>query len=1093
MEQSAIWRLPEQEALDEIVETVLRADRGEAPFALVLGSGFSRGLVPTARELVSESLPLWLKCRDEAKEFEDYLQDAAESAEIARSFWKRFSERNTAGGLNLKIDSVTGLPEDNGEAYRAAFSPRYRGAVGAPADARRFQRAMMRLNKPRLNAAHFLLASLLGVQPGKTRESGLFRSRAAFSRLILTTNFDPFLQTALQAVNLLYFMSDTPELGLGDEIFDDQTDAIHLVYLHGSIHRRSQAATDQDIQRLKEKNARTLAPVLKRRGVIVLGYSGWDDAIVAALAECEEFDYRLYWCGLEADPLTKGAFGPGVEDILHKASAFYVQSAGAGNFMGQLCRGLVKGNPRLLDNPIGQLKDLLDSIDLKELEELKPLVSDPDTPQPVQSTSVATTLVEAKRLTIERLTQAEQIFLGRVSDQTAAAISERPSSPARDGEKPAAKAGATLESKSNIQQAISSAQLALTLGLYEGALKQAEEALKFTHLEVDEKAELLASRAQANYWLGRTQTAIDNWREVIDLPGASIEQVSGALINRAFVLVKQKDFEKAIADYTQVIEHLPDVPIGQIAKALNNRGVTFRQKGEPEKAIADYTRVIEQLPLAPVDQVAYALNNRGFTLGTKGDVEKELADYTRLIEDLPGAPVEQIAYALYNRAVTWGKKGEAEKELADYTRLIEQLPKAPVDNVARALNNRGIAWGKKGDVDRELADYTRVIEQLQGAPVEQVAIALNNRGVVWGTKGDLEKGLADYTRVIEQLQGAPVEQVARALNNRGIAGAKKGDMEKAIADYTRVIEQLPLAPVDQVAYALNNRGFTLGTKGDVEKELADYTRLIEDLPGAPVEQVAYALYNRAVTWGKKGEAEKELADYTRLIEQLPKAPVDNVAIALNNRGIAWGKKGDVDRELADHTRVIEQLQGAPVEQVAIALNNRGVGWGKKGDLEKELADYTRVIEQLQGVPVEQVAIALNNRGGGWGKKGDLEKGLGDYTRVIEQLQGAPLDQVTAALTNRGWLRYQMNDFAAFLSDTEAALAKQARDGTAFNRGLALLASGRDSESLIAYRSAAETFAPSIDAALIDLNQARKSWLTPERAKPVIQLLESLQK
>ena len=221
-----------------------------------------------------------MKCEDEHKDFDKQTYTSSERGEIARAFWKSFVETNLSLGLKLTLDSVTGLPEDNGEAYRAAFTPGYRRAVGAPAKARKFQRELMQLNKPRLNAAHFLLASLLGVQPGKTRESSLFRADAAFSRLILTTNFDPFLQVALQAVNRLYFMSDTPKLGVSDEILDDQIDAIHLVYLHGSVHRRFQMASDDEIREVKEKNVSTLAAVLKRRGVIVLGYSGWDDAIV---------------------------------------------------------------------------------------------------------------------------------------------------------------------------------------------------------------------------------------------------------------------------------------------------------------------------------------------------------------------------------------------------------------------------------------------------------------------------------------------------------------------------------------------------------------------------------------------------------------------------------------------------------------------------------------------------------------------------------------------------------------------------------------------------------------------------------------------
>jgi IrrE N-terminal-like domain/SIR2-like domain len=308
MPQFSIQSLSEAAALKRIVETVQGSEAGSAPFALILGSGFSDGLVPTARELVEEALPLWIKCRAKTDEYEALKKGPPQDrTSTAQDFWKRFVKEN---GLSLPLNSDTWLPLDYSAAYRAAFDSHYYGAVGAPAEARRFLRALMRLDVPRLNAAHFLLASLLGVQPGRQRKSQLFKAESAFCRLILTTNFDPFLQIALQSVNRLYLISDTPELGVSDEILDDQIDAIHLVYVHGSIHRRSQATTDEEITQLKEKNARTLKPVLERHGVIVLGYSGWDDAIVEAVAACDRFDHRLYWCGREADPLSKSSYGP---------------------------------------------------------------------------------------------------------------------------------------------------------------------------------------------------------------------------------------------------------------------------------------------------------------------------------------------------------------------------------------------------------------------------------------------------------------------------------------------------------------------------------------------------------------------------------------------------------------------------------------------------------------------------------------------------------------------------------------------------------------------------------------------------------------
>ena len=155
MAEPKIQSLPEEEAIDEIVETVRLAAQGTAPFALVLGSGFSQGLVPVVREIVGEILPLWMKSLKEHQSFETQKEiPHNQRAEIARDFWSEFVKRNASRGLVLPLDSQTGLPETYSDAYKAVFTPEYFGAVGEPFQARRFQRALMQLDKPRLNAAH---------------------------------------------------------------------------------------------------------------------------------------------------------------------------------------------------------------------------------------------------------------------------------------------------------------------------------------------------------------------------------------------------------------------------------------------------------------------------------------------------------------------------------------------------------------------------------------------------------------------------------------------------------------------------------------------------------------------------------------------------------------------------------------------------------------------------------------------------------------------------------------------------------------------------------------------------------------------------
>lgn len=113
MAQSKIQTLPEQEAFEQIVDTVQQAEKGAAPFALVLGSGFSHGLVPTARDLVMESLPLWMMSLKGDEPFKSLEETSIEKrAEIARAFWQEFVQRNANRGLKLSLNSQNGLPED---------------------------------------------------------------------------------------------------------------------------------------------------------------------------------------------------------------------------------------------------------------------------------------------------------------------------------------------------------------------------------------------------------------------------------------------------------------------------------------------------------------------------------------------------------------------------------------------------------------------------------------------------------------------------------------------------------------------------------------------------------------------------------------------------------------------------------------------------------------------------------------------------------------------------------------------------------------------------------------------------------------------
>ena len=308
-----------------------------APYALIVGAGFSAGVVPLVKELMYETIGDYL--------FFDQDQSSMQRAsrELRKHSATVWSEINAAarrrGASGVALDG-NGLPYDAGEAYRALFEiddarvvfariPRPRSRSGLlermtrarraargenppieetpPVDGVEFVRGFLQYvvnpgsehghgstGRTDLNDAHVFLASILEAQ-----QTGAI---GPFCRTILTTNFDTLLQNALQMVNLLYRVTDRPETGFDAADLLAEEAAIHLVYVHGSILRHNPASSVGELSALSHRNADAFHKYLTSRDVIAIGYGGWEDGLMTALKSCENSNRLLYWCDIPPAP-----------------------------------------------------------------------------------------------------------------------------------------------------------------------------------------------------------------------------------------------------------------------------------------------------------------------------------------------------------------------------------------------------------------------------------------------------------------------------------------------------------------------------------------------------------------------------------------------------------------------------------------------------------------------------------------------------------------------------------------------------------------------------------------------------------------------
>jgi tetratricopeptide (TPR) repeat protein len=298
--------------------------------------------------------------------------------------------------------------------------------------------------------------------------------------------------------------------------------------------------------------------------------------------------------------------------------------------------------------------------------------------------------------------------------------------------------------------------------------------------------------------------------------GISALGTAGAFLDRGIILAGQREFEMAIADFTEALRLNPNLSaaymlrgravyagVSDVYGITENFGyvrayfssgqqLSREQTQAYDRAIADFT---EALRLDGNNTVVYL--NRGEAYAQKEDYDKAIADFNQAIRHNPTS-----ARAYINRGIAYDYKGDPDRAIADFTQAIRLDP-----NDARAYYSRGVVYHNKEDYDRAIADYTQAIRL---DPND--ARAYYNRGIVYHNKGDYDRAIADYTQAIRL-----DPNFAFAYNNRGNAYGSKGDYDRAITDYTQAIRLDP-----NYTFAYNGRGVAYENKKDYNRAIADY-------------------------------------------------------------------------------------------------------------------------------------------------------------------------------------------------------------------------------------------------------------------------------
>src|ERR1700756_495163 len=179
---------------------------------------------------------------------------------------------------------------------------------------------------------------------------------------------------------------------------------------------------------------------------------------------------------------------------------------------------------------------------------------------------------------------------------------------------------------------------------------------------------------------GEAQARLDACERVIVGGKAAPKDLAIALGVRGNALLNKRDYDKAIAAYTDALKSDPD-NVG----IIDARGIAYERKGQDDLAMADYNLALQKRPT-----FAAPYNNRGTVFLRRGALQSALDDFSASIKYAPNWYLPRI-----NRARLLTYNGDFDGALADLADAQRIDPNSPATAAQRCRVYTGM--GKLDD------------------------------------------------------------------------------------------------------------------------------------------------------------------------------------------------------------------------------------------------------------------------------------------------------------------------------------------------------------------------------------------------------------
>ncbi|GBU21912.1 hypothetical protein R80B4_01814 [Fibrobacteres bacterium R8-0-B4] len=224
---------------------------------------------------------------------------------------------------------------------------------------------------------------------------------------------------------------------------------------------------------------------------------------------------------------------------------------------------------------------------------------------------------------------------------------------------------------------------------FDGAIKNADEAIRLTRGVGEEAAEAFAIRAVAFVGKREYDRAIENFTAVI-----KIKPEAKVYFARGIILIETESYDSAVEDFTKAIKIESDE--GMYLK----RATAYLYKKEYDKAVADADSELRLYSDGNETWEAHAV--RSIAYSEKGDSAQAAKDFDTALELVDG---QAHAYNLRAWAYAHFLKKDFDRAIEDADQAIKLDPDA-----AAYYDTRGWAYLGKGDYNSAAENFSKALQ-----------------------------------------------------------------------------------------------------------------------------------------------------------------------------------------------------------------------------------------------------------------------------------------------------------------------------------------------------------------------------------------------